>query len=61
MYKICSREDIEYALNRIEDQMECGYLDIGELVGDDIEMHIIRVALQDYRKNHNLEKNNEST
>lgn len=55
MHKICSREDVEDALNRIDAQMEMGYLDIGG-VGDDVEMYIIQQAIKEYRKNHNLEE-----
>lgn len=61
MNKICSREDIEDALNRIDAQLECGYLDISDGCCDDVEMYIVRKAIQEYKKNHNLEEKDDRT
>ena len=48
-----SYEDILDALNRIEYQLENGYLDIHWL-SDEEEMYVVREALKEYRANHNL-------
>lgn len=49
---------IAKAINRIEGQMKFGYIDISEDY-DDIEMEVIRLALQEFKKNHNLEEDND--
>lgn len=48
-----TNEDIKDALNRIDSQLESGYLDISDWP-DEAEMNIVRDAITEYRANHNL-------
>lgn len=47
------REDIVDALRRIESQLENDYLDISDWP-DEVELHIVREAIAEYKVNHDL-------
>lgn len=47
--------DINDALNRIESQLEYGYLVVGG-AGDDVEMAVIKTAIKLFREKYSNEK-----
>ena len=49
------KDVIKEAIAWIEEQLDLGYLNIG-MISDPIEFHIVRMALQEYKKNHGLEE-----
>ena len=49
-----SREDVLDGIKCIENQLDCGYVDIWYGDADGIEVAIVKAAIQEYKKNHNL-------